>query len=208
MSDGMTEKYQKHYNEIVTGTLTDTILKNVSFQANIKLANEIIAEQEQTIQELRNNADTSKKELLDNIESLKKELEGVKTNKVNSENAKVATLENTIKGHLTTISSLQANINELNKSKSDYENVKHQVQHLDTYRNELVKERDAHQQTRDNYEQTIEELNQKIEYLQLTPAKRKKIDAAKKVDEPEVEQPIEIFVSSEETDIVKDGGSF
>lgn len=208
MSDGMTEKYQKHYNEIVTGTLTDTILKNVSFQANIKLANEIIAEQEQTIQELRNNADTSKKELLDNIESLKKELEGVKTNRVNSENAKVATLENTIKGHLTTISSLQANINELNKSKSDYENVKHQVQHLDTYRNELVKERDAHQQTRDNYEQTIEELNQKIEYLQLTPAKRKKIDAAKKVDEPEVEQPIEIFVSSEETDIVKDGGSF
>lgn len=204
----MTEKYQKHYNEIVTGTLTDTILKNVSFQANIKLANEIIAEQEQTIQELRNNADTSKKELLDNIESLKKELEGVKTNRVNSENAKVATLENTIKGHLTTISSLQANINELNKSKSDYENVKHQVQHLDTYRNELVKERDAHQQTRDNYEQTIEELNQKIEYLQLTPAKRKKIDAAKKVDEPEVEQPIEIFVSSEETDIVKDGGSF
>ena len=200
----MNEQYQKHYNDVLTGTLTDTMMRSISLQANIKLANEIIAEQEKTILGLRDTADTSKKELQDNLNALKQELESVKNSKTNSENVRISSLENTVKGHLTTIASMQSNINELNKLKADYENVKHQVQHVDTFRNELVKEREAHQKTRDEYSGKIEELNSQIEYLQLTPAKRKKIDDAKKV----VEEPTEVFATSEQNDIVKDGGSF
>jgi len=37
--DEMNEKYQKYYSQILTGTLNDTLIKNISFQANIKLAN-------------------------------------------------------------------------------------------------------------------------------------------------------------------------
>ena len=42
MSDEMSDKYQQHYNQILSGTLTDNILKSISLQANIKLANDII----------------------------------------------------------------------------------------------------------------------------------------------------------------------
>jgi chromosome segregation ATPase len=200
MSDNMNEQYQ----QVLTGTLTDTIMKSISLQANIKLANDIIAEQEKTIQSLKDTEDTSKKELKGTIESLKTELDSVKSNKTTTENGRITMLENAVKAHLATIASLQNNVNELNKLKSDYENVKHQVQHVDTFRNELVKEREAHQKTRDEFSGKIEELNSQIEYLQLTPAKRKKIDEAKKV----VEEPSEVFATSEQNDIVKDGGSF
>ena len=56
----MTVKYQQHYNKILTGTLTDTMMKSISYQANIQLANEIIAEQEKTIVELTNSLQEEK----------------------------------------------------------------------------------------------------------------------------------------------------
>ena len=98
--------------------------------------------------------------------------------------------------------------------KGVYENVKHQVGHIDTFKNELIIERDLHQQTRndyeltikelnDNYKLTIKELNEKIEYLQLTPAKRKKIDEIKV---PPVVETLE--VNEIDNSIIKDGGSF
>jgi hypothetical protein len=87
--------------------------------------------------------------------------------------------------------------------KGVYENVKHQVGHIDTFKNELIKERDLHQQTRNDYELTIKELNEKIEYLQLTPAKRKKIDEIKV---PAVVETLE--VNEIDNSIIKDGGSF
>ena len=61
MSDDMNEKYQAHYNKVLTGTLTDTMMKSISYQANIQLANDIIAEQEKTIQELQKNSENLKK---------------------------------------------------------------------------------------------------------------------------------------------------
>jgi hypothetical protein len=36
MSEDMTTKYQQHYNQVLTGTLTDTIMKSISYQGNIK----------------------------------------------------------------------------------------------------------------------------------------------------------------------------
>ena len=82
MSDEMTTKYQQHYNKILTGTLTDTIMKSISYQANIKLANEIIAEQEKTIVELNGK-----------VETIVSELENVKNSKTISQSAEVSILQ-------------------------------------------------------------------------------------------------------------------
>ena len=46
MSENMTEKYQTHYNKLLNGTFGDLVVKSISYQANIQLANDIIAEQE------------------------------------------------------------------------------------------------------------------------------------------------------------------
>ena len=110
--------------------------------------------------------------------------------------------------------------------KNEYENVKHQVQHVDTFRNELTKTREEFDRNKNeyenkindlknNYENTIrdlknghenviKELTDKIDYLQLTPAKRKKLDDDK-VSVTPIENTLEVFTKS---DITKDGGSF
>lgn len=95
-----------------------------------------------------------------------------------------------------TISDLQAQVFQHNDKQNEYESVKNQVQHLDTFRTELLKERELHQQTRNEYENRIQKLNEQIEYLQLTPAKRKKVDEAKAT------------VVATSSDTTKDGGSF
>lgn len=193
MSENMTEKYQQHYNKLVNGTLTDLLVKSISYQANIQLANDIIGEQEKTIE----NLETS-------LKDVKKELEDIKTNKNNSENSKIVELENQIKGQNSIVTRLQSDLNEANKLRTEYESIKHQVSHVDTFRNELIKERENNKKTRDEYELKIEELKNQIEYLQLTPAKRKKIDEEKNKKLEIVEEKISTLPLEE----VRDGGSF
>ena len=118
-----------------------------------------------------------------------------------------------------TITDLTNQINTLNSIKRDHENVKSQVTHLETFRNELVKSREDIKNIQSEHEKNINqlntehkkvvtELNDKIEYLQLTPAKRKKIDDSNKKDE----EPVGLFIgtpASQPTDtVIKDGGSF
>lgn len=206
MSDNMNEKYQQHYNKILTGTLTDTIMKSISYQANIQLANEIIAEQEKTTKDLEKS-----------LEESKKELESLKTNKTNSDNSRIFMLENQVESHSSTISKLQNDLFEANKLRTDYENVKHQVQHLDTYRNEVIKAREenkktveSHQKTCNDYEAKIAELNAQIELLK-TPAKKKKVSEVTVTEEPviiETKPKAKIIKQDLPGLIVKDGGSF
>lgn len=167
------EKYLSYYVEVLTGTMTDAVIRNISLQANAKVTEDVINEQ------------------ANRIESLQNEL-----GKINSG------AEDVIKGHLNTINSLNSQLAELNKMRGEYESNKHQVGHVDTFRTELAKEREAHLKTRNTYEDRITELNTQIEYLQLTPAKRKKIDEANK--------PVEEFSSvlPLTDDTIKDGGSF
>jgi chromosome segregation ATPase len=195
MSDNMTEKYQQYYTKLLNGTLTDAIIKSISYQANIQLANDIIAEQEKTIQELESSLKDSKKQLDD-----------LKVNKTNNENSRILELENQIKANSGIINRLQSDLNEANRLRTEYESVKHQASHVDTFRNELIKERENHKKTRDDYELKLQELNDRIEYLQLTPAKRKKID---EVNNKKVEV-VEEIVSTLPLEIaeVRDGGSF
>ena len=173
------EKYLNYYVEILTNTMTDAVVRNVSLQANARVTEELVNEQAKRIEEL------SVMEANRNSE---------KDSEVDRLNSVIANLNNSV-------ANLNNELNDLRRQKNEFENVKHQVQHVDTFRNELLKERDLHQQTRNGYEYKIKELNEQIEYLQLTPAKRKKIDDAKQT------KTVDVF-SAESTDTIKDGGSF
>jgi hypothetical protein len=69
----------------------------------------------------------------------------------------------------------------------------------------LIKERENHKKTCDDYELKLKELNDRIEYLQLTPAKRKKIDEEKNKVVEVIEEASVLPITE---DVIKDGGSF
>jgi chromosome segregation ATPase len=81
-------------------------------------------------------------------------------------------------------------ISVLHDEKNEIDEVRHQLTHLETFRNELVKEREEHEKTRSK----VEQLEKKIANLQ-SPTKRKKPVVSK------AELPVE-------DDSVKDGGTF
>ena len=164
-----TENYVNHYVETLTSTMQDAILKNVSLQANIKLANEAIKELEDEISELRKSIDERD---LDDSE-------------------RIVQLE-------STLASLNEEVQLLRAIKVEYDNNKHQIDHVNTYRNALEKSREETNKVREQYENTIKELKDQIEYLKLTPAKRKKIEEAKAQPEP----------FTETDSVIEDGGSF
>lgn len=199
----MNEKYQKYHREILSGTLNDMLMKSVSYQANIKLANDIIAEQEKQIEEWKSDSDSGKKELENRIESLKKENEILKNSKSNSENARISILEDNNRKNLETINKLNSEVDILNKIKKEYDLLKGQISNLETFRNELIKERDAHYQTKIDLENIISDLKQQIDILQAPPKRKKAVkETTNTLDLTEIVQQT---VSS---DLVKDGGSF
>ena len=184
----MSEKYVNHYIELLTNTMQDAVLRNISLQTNLKISDEAVGELNQKVEELENI-----------IESLRNET-------TNSQQSANEVINNTIKekdrivreiseDKDRIIDDLRKEINTLNGMKHEYENVRHQVQHVDTFRNELIKERNEHQKTKDDYEKQIALLNKKLEKLKPTPAK--------KVKEEEVDVP-----QVEENTTIKDGGSF
>jgi chromosome segregation ATPase len=191
------ENYVNYYVEILTSTLTDAIVRNVSLQANAKVTNEVI--------------ETQSKQL----DNLNDELEIIKHNNSVDNDNRIENLQSELKQKNEHIDNLNRQVNELNSMRSEYDNVKHQISHLDTFRNELSKERDLHQNTRtdnesklknlqESHSEKIKELTDKIDYLQLTPAKRKKIDEIKNTV---VIENLEIVTPGNNT-IIKDGGSF
>jgi archaellum component FlaC len=145
------ENYINYYIETMTSTLTDVIVRNVSLQATNRLHEDTIKEYETTVEALDAEIGRLNQSGSDTVTDLQNE-----------------------------IARLNDELNTIRNLKSEYENVKTQVQHVDTFRNELVKSR-----------KEIEDLKEQISYLQMTPAKRKKYDEAK-------------AVSTE----VRDGGSF
>ena len=215
------DKFINVYIDILQKTLNDWLLQNVSLQANAKVTEDVITEQAENIQILNAKVE----ELAETISNLEQGKQGEIDSQLKSYKDKVENLENAVRDHLNTISNL-------NTMKNEYENVKHQVQHVDTFRNELVKERDDHQKTRrelekklndlttehnsnledlkSTYESQIKELSDNIEYLQLTPAKRKKIDEekAKLLSPTEASQVAETKTLPKTDNTVEDGGTF
>jgi chromosome segregation ATPase len=157
------------------------VVRNVSLQANAKVTEEVIDEQSKLIKELQLSLEQKNNSDVQLIDELRKQIESLRDEK--------STLNNTI--------------NELNAFKRQYEDVKNQVNHVETFRNELIKSRKETETVRSEMNKTIDELNSKIDYLQLTPAKRKKIDSLNKPEE--TSNIIEVFSEPNQTE---DGGSF
>jgi len=201
------EKFVNYYIEGLITTLNDCLIRNISLQANERISKEVIEEHTKKVEGLNGTIDT-----------FKADLEKAKSDKLDTDNTRYQNLENSIKDHLNTINTLNQEISQLKTMKSEYENVKHQVQHVDTFRTELTKTREELNNVRNDYEKRIadltsshesqiKELNDKIDYLQLTPAKRKKVEEVKKeVTETPMTPTIDVFSNSEDT--LKDGGSF
>ena len=162
------QNYYNYYVETLTSTMTDAVLRNVSLQASVRVGEDNIKEYEKTI------------ELLDaEIGKLNEQLENEINSRKLSENQRIQELE--IK-----VNSLNSELNEIRNLREEYDNIKHQVLHVETFRSELMKSR-----------KECENLKKQIEYLQLTPAKRKKVD--------------ELNASKEQIntkDQIKDGGTF
>lgn len=147
------QNYVNHYIDILTGTMTDAIVRNVSLQATAKINEEVLNNHQNELEQLRNG-----------------------------------------------------NVGQISQLNNEISSLRQQLDHLDTFRNELIRERVEHDKTKSNYEETIKGLKERIEFLQLTPAKRSKIEAKTiKLPEPEpevFEPAIELVTTT------KDGGSF
>ena len=98
----MSEKYVNYYVEIMTGTMQDAVLRNISLQAQAKVTEELLNEN---------------------------------LNKIND-------LEQKIQDFNNESELLRQASHELATTKGEYESIKHQIQHLDTFRNELNREID------------------------------------------------------------------
>lgn len=123
------EKYVNYYIETLTTTLTDCVIRNVSMQANARISGEVIEELQQKIEELQNVLSTIK----ENNASL------------NSQ-------------YVEEIKKLTTEITELRAIRNQYESVKSEAAHVETFRNELVKEREAHQITRNELQVKVNNI--------------------------------------------------
>jgi vacuolar-type H+-ATPase subunit I/STV1 len=234
------EQYLNHYVDILKQNLNQQILSNISLQASAKVNNDILIEWQKENDSLKNKLEEINSQGLVEQDVLKQQIEQLKNDatlsqsaKEQEKNAEIDKLKGIISGkddlikNVTTakddvIKKLQTEINNLNLVSSENEKIKHQLAHIDTFRNELIKtqklveDKNIEIQNVINEKNTIiNDLNQQIEYLKLTPAKRKKIDA---VNKPEVvlnsvedlvsqtEEPQGYEVALEE--ITKDGGTF
>mgnify|MGYP003341802170 CR=1 FL=1 len=140
----------------------------------------------------------------------------LKNSKIVSQNTEITILQKKLEDEIKNSARLNTELIELRSLrtqneniKNQYEAVKGQLNHLETFKSELSKSREETVKVKSDYEKTIlglkqehqsivEDLNKKIEYLQLTPAKRKKIGVLNNKSE-------NTLLLSTDT---KDGGSF
>ena len=81
------ENYMNHYVEILTSTMQDVIVRNISLQANAKISENIIGDQ------MKKNED-----LILKVNNLSDEIKKTKEFNLQSESEKVKNLENTVNG--------------------------------------------------------------------------------------------------------------
>lgn len=174
------ENYFNYYVEALQKTMTDAVMSTVSLQASIRISEETIKELKKTI------------ELLDaEIGKMREDFEQEKMSIVNQDNSHINNLQNQV-------NTLNSELLDLRQKRSEYDSAIGQSKHLDTFRNELVKSREENDKLKLEYELKIKNLNEKIDYLQLTPAKRKKIDEGKATKELQINNK----------EHIEDGGSF
>jgi chromosome segregation ATPase len=201
-------------------------------QANAKITDEVVKEQVEKIDVLTKSND----ELKQVIEELKQNINKADNETIQNLKVKVAESE-------LNVSNLTNQLSELNTKYRDYDSVRNQATHVDTFKSELIRAREETNKTRGELEikinslisenngkiealngqhennislliqkheteksafnSKVEELVSKIEYLQLPPAKRKKIDELNKETTPTVLTDL-VGVDG----VIKDGGTF
>jgi uncharacterized coiled-coil DUF342 family protein len=155
------DKYVNYYVEYLGNKLNETILRNISLQATAKVVDDLIGE-------LNQENDLLKKRIEDLTVEVLKIRSGVDES----------------------LSKKDKELEELRKSKTQYDLVKHQVNHLDTFRNQLL----STENLLIEKDKEIDMLKKKIDALENPPNKRKKI------------APPKIVIETETT--IKDGGTF
>jgi chromosome segregation ATPase len=203
------EKYLNYYVETLTSTMTDCVIRNISMQANAKITDEVVKEQSEKIDAL----------VKSNLE-LQKTIQDLKENSESNQSKAVQELENKLSESEKLVTKLSADVNNLNSKHRteidelitkfrDYDSVKNQATHVETFKGELVRAREEtnqvrsefevkmnalnvqyennvnsliqkHETEKSEYNNKIDELLAKIDYLQLPPSKRKKIDELNK----------------------------
>jgi len=135
--------YINYFIETLTGVMNDAIINNVSLQANSKVIEDIIKEQSKKIEELNYNIENISQSGKEHIDSLNET--------INNLNIEISRLNNEID-----------NTSQLRK---EYLNIKTQVQHLDTFRKELLKSQSEN-----------DILRKQLDQLQNPSSKKKKND--------------------------------
>jgi len=187
------EKYLNYYIEVLTSTLNDCVIRNVSMQANAKITDDVIKDQGEKIEQLS-------KMLRDNEEANRK----LKEDNSLNENNIINDLKNRMIEKEQELARQSNTIAELNSKVREFDVIKNQATHVDTFKNELIKAREEivntkndydkkindlvstnknevdvlrkkHETEKDDLNKQIAELSAKIDYLQLSPAKRKKL---------------------------------
>jgi DNA repair exonuclease SbcCD ATPase subunit len=169
------EKYVNYYIEILTSTMHDAVVRNISLQTNAKITEEAV------------------KEIVSDNEKFKGE---------------ISNLQNIIVD-------LNRQIEEFNIMKKDFEETKYQIQHLNTFRTDLVASRQENQ----GLQTTIQELEQELDQFRNPKRNRKsktivqpqpvikeepvKIEVVEEIKKPE---PIKLGKILSTKDIFKNGG--
>lgn len=228
------EKYLNYYIETLTTTMTDCVIRNVSMQANAKITDEVVKEQSEKIDALvKSNAE------------LQKTIQHLEQSKLTSENNTINELKNKVSELEGKLSSQKQEHDDLINKFRDYDSVKNQATHVETFKSELIRARDETNRVRSELENRINsinaetngkiqgineeneknvrlliqkhetekatlnnriaELTDKIDYLQLSPAKRKKIDEQLKDSSPTT---IVTDLIGDGNSVLKDGGTF
>jgi chromosome segregation ATPase len=197
--------------------LSDAVLRNVSLQANDKISREQIQELQSQFKFVQEDFASKTYELQKQVEQLKLEKEQTETEKLKSSSDEIQSLKNAVSMHVNKISELENKITNFGQKEQEFENTKHQLAHIDTFRNELVKSQKELEQVKNKFVLVESELNQskdlvtqkdiligeltkKIESLPSTPAKKKKVS--------EVKSDVFNSMTSDSKAQIEDGGSF
>jgi len=227
------EKYLNYYIETLTATMTDCVVRNVSMQANQKITDEVVKEQTEQIEGLvKLNS-----ELQEAVQNLKQ------ANTTNENNA-IQELKNKLVESERLAATAKQEYEELTNKFRDYDSVKNQATHVETFKGELIRAREEtnrvrtelenrinsmnaetngkiqgineendknvrvliqrHETEKGNLNNKIAELTEKIEYLQLPPAKRRKIE--EQLNKEVTPTTITSLVGAD--GVLKDGGTF
>lgn len=165
------EKYLNYYIETLTSTMTDCVVRNISMQANAKITDEVVKEQSEKIDAL----------VKSNLE-LQKTIQDLKENSESNQSKVVQELENKLSESEKLVTKLSEDVNNLNSKHRteidelitkfrDYDSVKNQAGHVETFKGELVRAREETNQVRSELENKIislaSENNEKINALNV-----------------------------------------